>query len=57
MPLMLVLSKIRNVKYFSIAWFRADVDLPKNFLWESAIFHSIKLSFDVQAAEKILHVI
>ena len=27
------------------------------FLWKSAIFHSIKLPFDVQAAEKILHVI
>ena len=27
------------------------------FLWKSAILHSIKLSFDVQAAEKILHVI
>ena len=29
----------------------------KNFLWKSAILHSIKLPFDVQAAEKILHVI
>ena len=27
------------------------------FLWKSAILHSIKLPFDVQAAEKILHVI
>ena len=27
------------------------------FLWKSAILHSIKLTFDVQAAEKILHVI
>ena len=27
------------------------------FLWKSAIFDSIKLPFDVQAAEKILHVI
>ena len=26
------------------------------FLWKSAILHSIKLPFDVQAAEKILHV-
>ena len=30
----------------------------QNFiLWESAILHSIKLLFDVQAAEKILHAI
>ena len=29
----------------------------KIFLWKSAIFHLIKLPFDVQAAEKILHVI
>ena len=31
----------------------------ENFLWKSAILHSIKLplTFDVQAAEKILHVI
>ena len=29
----------------------------KFVLWKSAIFHSIKLPFDVQAAEKILHVI
>ena len=27
------------------------------FLWKSAILHSIKLPFDAQAAEKILHVI
>ena len=27
------------------------------FLWKSAILHSIKLPFDVQAAGKILHVI
>ena len=27
------------------------------FFWKSAIFHSIKLPFDVQSAEKILHVI
>ena len=27
------------------------------FLWKSAILHSIKLPFDVQAAEKTLHVI
>ena len=27
------------------------------FLWKSAILHSIKLPFDVQAAEKILDVI
>ena len=26
-------------------------------LWKSAIFHSIKLPFDVQASEKILNVI
>ena len=29
----------------------------KFVLWKSAIFHSIKLPFHVQAAEKILHVI
>ena len=29
----------------------------KNFLWKSAIYHSIKLPFDAQAAEKILNVI
>ena len=28
-----------------------------NFFWKSAILQSIKLPFDVQAAEKILHVI
>ena len=27
------------------------------FLWKSAILHSIKLPFDVHAAEKILYVI
>ena len=27
------------------------------FLWKSAVLHLIKLPFDVQAAEKILHVI
>ena len=27
------------------------------FFWKSAILHSIKLPFDVQSAEKILHVI
>ena len=27
------------------------------FLWKNAILHSIKLPFDVQAAEKCLHVI
>ena len=29
----------------------------ENFLWKSAILHSIKLPFDVQAAEQMLHVI
>ena len=29
----------------------------ENFLWKSAILHSIKLPFYVQAAEKILNVI
>ena len=29
----------------------------KNFLWKSAIFHSIKLPFDAEVAEKILNVI
>ena len=27
----------------------------KNFLWKSAIFHSIKLPFDAEVAEKILN--
>ena len=27
------------------------------FLWKNAIIHSVKLPFDVQAAEKILNVI
>ena len=34
--------KVRNW-HFLIAWFRADVDLTKTFLWKSAIFHSIQL--------------
>ena len=34
-----------------------SLDLEKKILWKSAILHSIKLPFDVQAAEKILHVI
>ena len=34
--------------------FRADVDLPKKFLWKSATFHPIKLPFDAEAAEKFL---
>jgi len=33
------------------------ISTKKFFLWKSAILHSIKLPFDVQAAEKILHVI
>ena len=49
--------KVRNC-HFSIAWFRAEVDLTKKFvLWKSAIFHSIILPFDEQFAEKILNVI
>ena len=27
------------------------------FLWKSAIYHSIKLSFDVEVAEKTLNII
>ena len=40
-----------------IAWFRADVDLTKNFLWKSAIYHSIKLPFDAQVDKRFLNVI
>ena len=40
--------KVRNWQ-FSITWFKAGVDLPKN-----AIFHSIKLPFDAENAEKNL---
>ena len=36
--------------HFSIAWFRTYVDLSK-----SAIYHSIKLPFDVEVAEKSLN--
>ena len=46
--------KVRNW-HFSVAWFRAEVDLPKIFfLWKSAIFHSSKLPFDAEVAEKNL---
>ena len=42
---------------FSITWFKAEVDLTKFiFLWKSAIFHSIKLSFDAEVAEKSLSI-
>ena len=34
-----------------------DVDITKKKIWKSAIYHSIKLPFDVQAAEKLLKVI
>ena len=37
-------------------WYTVRYVKKKN-LWKSAILHSIKLQFDVQAAEKILHVI
>ena len=36
---------------------RADVDLTIFFLRKSAIFHSIKLPFDVEVDEKFLNVI
>ena len=42
---------------FSITQFRADVDLPKKKIWKNAIFHSIKLPFDAETAEKFLKVI
>ena len=42
---------------FLIAWFRADVNLTKFFLWKSAIYHSIMLPFDAEVAKKILNVI
>ena len=32
-----------------------DVDLPKIFLWKSAIYHLIKLPFEVEVAEKFLN--
>ena len=49
-----------KVRYwlFSIAWFRAGVDLTKYFfLWKNAIFHSIKLPFDEQVVQKILNIV
>ena len=39
-----------------ITWFRADVDRTKK-LRKSAIFHLIKLPFDVEVDEKFLNVI
>ena len=47
--------KVRNW-HLMIAWFRTYVDQPKiYFLWKSAIFHSIKLPFDAEVAEKFLN--
>ena len=40
-----------------IAWFRVDVELPKKYIWKSAIYHSIKLPFDAEVAKKFLNVI
>jgi hypothetical protein len=34
-----------------------EIDLPKIFLWKNAIFHTGKLPFDAEVAEKILKVI
>jgi hypothetical protein len=31
------------------------VDLPKTVFWKSAIYHSIKLSFNTEVAEKFLY--
>jgi hypothetical protein len=45
--------KVRNW-HFSITWFRAEVYLPKKNLWKTAIFHSSKLPFDAEVAEKFL---
>ena len=36
---------------------KIDVELIWNFLWKSAIFHSIKLPFDSEVDEKFLNVI
>ena len=47
--------KVRN-QDFLIATCQTYVDLPIFFfLWKSAIFHSIKLPFDAEVAEKILN--
>ena len=48
--------KVRNW-HVSFTSFRMYVDLSKKKLWESAIFHSIKLPFDAEVAEKFLNVI
>ena len=48
--------KVRNW-HFSIAWFRADVDLTKKKLWKSAIFHYHLIPFDAEVDEKFLDVI
>ena len=45
--------KVRN-QDFSTATCQTYVDLPKK-IWRSAIFHSIKLPFDVEDAEKIFN--
>ena len=39
----------------SIAEFRTYIDLPNKILWKIAIYHSIKLPFDAEVAEKILN--
>ena len=50
------LSYERGNSQNSLLWFRVDVDLTKNFfLRKSAIFHSIKLPFDAEVAEKFLN--
>ena len=37
--------------------FKTDVDLTKKNSWKSASYHSIKLPFDAEVAEKILNYI
>ena len=46
-----------EIGIFSIDEVRMYIDQPKNFLWKSAIFQPIKLTFDAEAAERILKVI
>ena len=49
--------KVRN-QHFLIAWFRAEVDLPKNVFMKKCYFPpNNKLPFDAEAAERILKVI
>ena len=44
-----------DMEFLRSTQFRTFVDLPKCFLWKSDIYHSIKLPFDVEVAEKFLN--